>query len=84
MLWQDGKRYAALETECGCLVLLRDITLEEDDSAAVNAIAQSYANADGSPRIQRLELNHWADLRRVALPCTLLMPTDFDRGADWS
>ncbi|MCP5226888.1 MAG: site-specific DNA-methyltransferase, partial [Thauera sp.] len=83
-LWQDGKRYAALETECGCLVLLRDITLEEDDSAAVNAIAQSYANADGSPRIQRLELNHWADLRRVALPCTLLMPTDFDRGADWS
>lgn len=84
VLWQDGKRYAALETECGCLVLLRDITLEEDDSAAVNAIAQSYANADGSPRIQRLELNHWADLRRVALPCTLLMPTDFDRGADWS
>ena len=84
VLWQDGKRYAALETECGCLVLLRDITLEEDDSAAVNAIAQSYANADGSPRIQRLELNHWADLRRIALPCTLLMPTDFDRGADWS
>ena len=83
-LLQDGKRYAALETECGCLVLLRDITLEEDDSAAVNAIAQSYANADGSPRIQRLELNHWADLRRIALPCTLLMPTDFDRGADWS
>ena len=37
-----------------------------------------------SPRTQRLELNHWADLRRVALPCTLLMPTDFDRGADWS
>ncbi|MBV2263196.1 MAG: site-specific DNA-methyltransferase [Thauera sp.] len=84
VLWQDAKRYAALETECGCLVLLRDITVNEDDSAAVNAIAASYANADGSPRIQRLELNHWVDLRKIDLPCSLLTPTDFDRGADWS
>lgn len=84
VLWQDGKRYAALETECGCLVLLRDITVNEDDSAAVNAITATYGNADGSPRIQRLELNHWVDLRKIGLPCTLLTPTDFDRGADWS
>ncbi len=79
-----GKRYAALESECGCLVLLRDIAEGEDDSAAVNAIAADYVNEDGSRRIQRLELNHWADLRKIALPCTLLTASDFDRGATWN
>ncbi|MDP2432708.1 MAG: site-specific DNA-methyltransferase [Pseudomonadota bacterium] len=78
-----GKRYAALESECGCLALLRDIAEGEDDSAAVNAIAAGYVNADGSRRIQRLELNHWADLRKINLPCTLLTASDFDRGATW-
>uniref|UniRef100_D5X2P0 site-specific DNA-methyltransferase (adenine-specific) n=1 Tax=Thiomonas intermedia (strain K12) TaxID=75379 RepID=D5X2P0_THIK1 len=78
-----GKRYAALESECGCLVLLRDIAEGEDDSAAINAIAVGYVNEDGSRRIQRLELNHWADLRKIALPCTLLTASDFDRGATW-
>ena len=74
----------ALETECACLVLLRDINEPEDDSAALNAIAARYVNADGSPRIQRLEVNHWADLRKVKLPCTLISPVDFDRGAAWN
>lgn len=80
----DGKRYEALETECGCLVLLRDIEVDEDDSAAVNAIAADYVDDDGSPRIRRLELNHWADLRKIARPCTLLAAGDFDRGAAWN
>ena len=79
-----GKRYSGLESECGCLVLLRDIAEGEDDSAAVNSIAAGYVNADGSRRIQRLELNHWADLRKIALPCTLLTASDFDRGATWN
>lgn len=70
-------RYLCLETVCGCLVVLRDITEPEDDSAA------RYTQADGSQRIQRLEVNHWADLRRVALPCTLISATDFDRGTAW-
>ena len=81
---EAGRRYVALETECACLVLLRDINEPEDDSAALNAIAARYVNADGSPRIQRLEVNHWADLRKVKLPCTLISPVDFDRGAAWN
>ena len=81
---QAGKHYMALESECGCLTMLRDISENEDDSAAVNAIAAGYVNEDGSPRIQRLELNHWADLRKITLPCTLLTASDFDRGATWS
>ena len=81
---EGGKRYLCLETVCGCLVILRDITEPEDDSAALNAIAARYTHNDGSRRIQRLEVNHWADLRRVALPCTLLGATDFDRGTAWN
>lgn len=84
VLVQGGKRYAALETECGCLVLLRDVTEGDDDSEAVNAIAASYQNTDGTPRIQRLELNQWADLRKVKLPCTLITASDFDRGTAWN
>lgn len=83
VLQEGGKRYAALETECGCLVLLRDIAEGEDDSEAVNALAAAYQNADGTPRIQRLELNQWADLRKIKLPCTLLTASDFDRGTSW-
>lgn len=84
VLVQGGKRYAALETECGCLVLLRDIAEAEDDSEAVNTIVASYQNADGTPRIQRLELNQWADLRKIKLPCTLITASDFDRGTAWN
>ena len=65
-------------------VILRDITEPEDDSAALNAIAARYTHSDGSPRIHRLEVNHWADLRRVTLPCALIAATDFDRGAAWN
>lgn len=81
---EGGKRYLCLETVCGCLVILRDITEPEDDSAVLNAIAARYTHADGSRRINRLEVNHWADLRRVALPCALIAATDFDRGAAWN
>jgi adenine-specific DNA-methyltransferase len=84
VLFEDGKRYAALETTCGCLVLLRDIAEGEDDSALVNAIAARYQNDDGSSRIQRLELNLWADLRKIKLPCTLVTANDFDRGTAWN
>ena len=81
---EGGKRYLCLETVCGCLVILRNITEPEDDSAALNAIAASYVNDDASPRIHRLEVNHWADLRRVTLPCRLIDASDFDRGAAWN
>lgn len=78
------KDYRAIESECGCLILFRDIEDGEDDSEAVNKIAASYANEDGSQRIARLELNHWADLRKLTLPSTLIVHGDFDRGAQWS
>jgi adenine-specific DNA-methyltransferase len=81
---EGGKHYRALESECGCLIIFRDIADGEDDSEAVNRIAASYTNDDGSPRLLRLELNHWADLRRITLPATLLTAGDFDRGAQWS
>lgn len=81
---EDGKLYSALESECGCLILFRDIAEGEDDSEAVNRIVASYTDEDGSQRLARLELNHWADLRRIALPTILLSAGDFDRGAQWS
>lgn len=81
---EDGKLYRALESDCGCLILFRDIAEGEDDSEAVNRIVACYANDDGSPRLVRLELNHWADLRRITLPTILLSAGDFDRGAQWS
>ena len=81
---ENGRRYACLETECGCLVVLRDIDESEDDSDTLNALVARYVNEDGSRRIQRLEVNHWADLRRIDRPCILLGPTDFDRGAAWT
>lgn len=36
-VFEGGKRYLCLETVCGCLVILRDITEPEDDSAALHA-----------------------------------------------
>lgn len=50
----------------------------------MNRIATSYQNEDGTLRLSRLELNHWADLRRIDLPAQLLAAGDFDRGAQWS
>lgn len=81
---EGGRRYLCLETVCGCLVILRDITEPEDDSAALNAIAARYTHEDGSQRIHCLEVSHWADLRRVTLPCALIATIDFDRGAAWN
>lgn len=84
MFDEGGKTYRALETECGCLILFRDIADGEDDSGTVNRIAAAYQNEDSTPRLSRLELNHWADLRRIDLPAQLLAAGDFDRGAQWS
>lgn len=84
VVMEGGRRYACLESTCGCLVLLRDITEPEDDSAAIAAIVERYREADGALRVQRLEVNHWADLRRLPLPTKLLSATDFDRGASWN
>ncbi len=84
MFDEGGKTWRALETECGCLILFRDIGDGEDDSDAVNRIAATYRNDDGYPRLSRLELNHWADLRRIGLPAQVLAAADFDRGAQWS
>lgn len=81
---EGDKRYLCLETVCGCLVLLRDIAEGEDDSAALNAIAARYRDAEGALRVQRMEVNHWADLRRLKLPCKLIMAHDFDQGAAWN
>jgi adenine-specific DNA-methyltransferase len=81
---EGGRRYLAIETQCGTLVVFRDIREPEDDSAALNAIAEGYRDASGAFRVQRMEVNHWADLRRLALPTTLLAVNDFDRGAVWN
>jgi adenine-specific DNA-methyltransferase len=81
---EGDKRYLCLETVCGCLIILRDITEPEEDSAALNTIAARYLQENGGLRIHRLEVNHWADLRRVTLPCTLIGASDFDRGAAWN
>jgi adenine-specific DNA-methyltransferase len=81
---EGGRRYLAIETQCGTLVVFRDIREPEDDSAALNAIAKGYRDASGAFRVQRMEVNHWADLRRLALPTTLLAVNDFDRGAVWN
>ncbi len=81
---EEDKYYRALESECGSLILFRDVIDGEDDSEAINRIAAGYSNEDGSLRIARLELNHWADLRKLTLPANLIAAGDFDRGAQWS
>ncbi|MFZ4537290.1 site-specific DNA-methyltransferase [Propionivibrio sp.] len=89
---EDGRRYECLETECGTLVVLRDICEPEDDSAALKAIAERYVDSDedgkSTSRLRRLEVNYWANLKLVeaalpGLPCSIINAQDFDRGAEW-
>jgi adenine-specific DNA-methyltransferase len=89
---EAGRRYECLETECGTLVVLRDIEEPEDDSAALKAIVDRYVDADEdgntSLRVRRLEVNHWVNLVSLekalkGLPCTVISAQDFDRGAEW-
>ena len=85
---EGSKRYLCLETQSGTLVVLRDITEPEDDTAALKAIVGRYLNEDGTSRLRGLEVNHWANLVRIEaeikLPCKLIETHDFDRGADWA
>ena len=89
---EAGRRYECLETECGTLVVLRDIVEPEDDSAALQAIAARYVDRDEdgktTQRLRRLAVNYWANLVSVeaalpGLPCTIINAHDFDRGAEW-
>ncbi|MDZ4313771.1 MAG: site-specific DNA-methyltransferase [Azonexus sp.] len=89
---EAGRRYECLETECGTLVVLRDIVEPEDDSAALQAIAARYVDRDEdgktTPRLRRLAVNYWANLVSVeaalpGLPCSIINAHDFDRGAEW-
>lgn len=81
---ENGKRYLAVETTSGVLVIFRDIDTGEDDSAALNAIADRYKGESGELMVTRLEVNYDTDIRKVKLPMTLVQAADFDRGASWS
>ncbi len=76
--------YLALETTHGTLVIFRDINDAEDDTANLNAILGKYLNEQGVSLIQRLEVNHDADLRRLAIDTVLITAADFMRGAQWN
>lgn len=78
-----GRPYLALETTHGTLVVLRDIDPAEDDTANLNAILAHYVDEQGVSRIQRLELNFDADLRRLAIDTRLIQSGDFLRGVQW-
>lgn len=75
--------YLAVETTHGTLVVFRDIDPAEDDTANLNAILARYVDEQGVSRIQRLELNFDADLRRLALDTRLIQAGDFLRGVQW-
>lgn len=75
--------YLALETTHGTLVVLRDIDPAEDDTANLNAILARYEDEQGGSRIQRLEVNFDADLRRLAIETRLIQAGDFLRGIQW-
>ncbi|GAA5171126.1 site-specific DNA-methyltransferase [Modicisalibacter zincidurans] len=78
------RQYLAVETTHGTLVVFRDIDPAEDDTTNLHAILAHYADAQGVSRIQRLELNFDADLRRLELDTYLIQASDFLRGAQWS
>ena len=84
MYREFDRPYLAVETTQGALVVFRDIVDGEDDSQALNAILAKYADVDGVSRIQRLELNHDGDLRRLDIETVLIRAEDFMRGAEWN
>lgn len=83
MYREFDRPYLALETTHGTLVVLRDIDAAEDDTANLKAILAHYSD-DGVSRIQRLEVNFDADLRRLDIDTRLITGDDFMRGASWS
>lgn len=78
------RTYLAVETTHSTLVIFRDIDPAEDDTASLRAILARYADDQGISRIQRLELNFDADLRRLEIDTDLIQASDFLRGAQWS
>lgn len=81
---ENGRKYHAVETTIGVLVVFRDIDTGEDDSAALNAIIDRYTGESGEHAVTRVELNFDADIRKVKLPASLVQAADFDRGASWN
>ena len=74
---RNGKRYVVVETTTKELIIWRDIDDDEDDTDAILEIAAAYED------IERLEINHTADLRKLPENTILVGPEDFDRGARW-
>lgn len=84
-MFRDFDRpYLVVETTMGTLVVFRDITDGEDDTASLQAILGTYVDAGGQSTIHRLEVNHDADLRRLPSGTHLIDAADFLRGALWS
>jgi adenine-specific DNA-methyltransferase len=78
------RKYLAVETTHGTLVVFRDIEPAEDDTANLKSILANYVDEQGNSRIQRLEVNFDVDLRRLDIEANLIQASDFLRGAQWS
>ena len=78
------RTYLAVETTHGVLVLFRDIDDGEDDTDQIQSILAHYVDDRGVSTIQRLELNHDADMRKLNVATTLIAANEFMRGAQWS
>lgn len=72
--------YLAVETTHGTLVVFRDIDDAEDDTTNLNAILARYVDEQG---VSTLQVNHDADLRRLAIDTILITAGDFMHGAQW-
>lgn len=67
---ESGKKYLAIETTNGVLIIFREIETGEDDTAPINTIIDQYKGDGGEPSVARIELNHDADIRKIKLPVT--------------
>lgn len=79
-----GRTYLAVETTHGTLVVFRDIDDGQDDTINLNAILSQYVDEHGVSLIQRLEVNHDADQRRLSVDTTLITAAEFMRGTQWN
>lgn len=84
MYREFDRPYLAVETTHGTLVVFRDIDDAEDDTVNLKAILAKYLDEHGVSLIQRLEVNHDADLRKLTIETILITATDFMRGAQWN
>jgi adenine-specific DNA-methyltransferase len=78
------RSYLVVETTHATLIVFRDINDAEDDTDNLNAILSKYVDENGLSLIQRMEVNHEADLRRLKVDTILISTVDFMRGAQWS